>query len=89
MYDAAISGDDELRYHTATYLGSLGAPCYDAAWRLVGIHIGGEAGVNWGHTVDAIVRSLSAQGYRWDGSNGVYQVPWSAPQAAGPHVDLT
>ena len=51
MYDAAISGDDELRYHTATYLGSLGAPCYDVAWRLVGIHIGGEAGVNWGHTV--------------------------------------
>ncbi len=86
MYDAAIAGDDELRYHTATYSGSLGAPCYDAAWRLVGIHVGGEAGVNRGRTVEAIVRSLEARGYRWDRSNGVYQAPSAATQAADSHV---
>jgi hypothetical protein len=86
MYDATITGDDEVRYHTATYRGSLGAPCYDAAWRLVGIHIGGKAGFNWGRTVEALVRSLTAKGYRWDASNGVYQAQRVAPQTADSHV---
>ncbi len=85
MYDATAAGDDELTYHTATYSGSLGAPCFDAAWRLVGIHIGGEGALNRGRTLEAIVRSLRAKGYRWDGSNGVY-AELRAQQAAGPNV---
>jgi hypothetical protein len=89
MYDAAIAGDDAIGYDTATYPGSLGAPCFDAAWRLVGIHIGGQVGLNRGRTVEAIIRSLRAKGYRWDGSNGVYHAPRTTPKVpdsrAGEH----
>ena len=45
MYGCAGAEATTIWYHTATYSGSLGAPCYDAAWRLVGIHIGGEGAV--------------------------------------------
>ncbi|NEH32625.1 AAA family ATPase [Rhizobium ruizarguesonis] len=86
MYEGMGTGGDELTYQTDTYSGSLGAPCFDAAWRLVGIHIGGERGLNRGRTQEAIVRSLKEKGYRWDGSNGVYQELGAPPQTADPNV---
>jgi hypothetical protein len=84
MHEAMVAGDDEMTYQTATYAGSLGAPCFDAAWRLVGIHVGGEGRLNRGRTLEAVVRSLKEEGYRWDGSNGVYKEQRAEPQAAGP-----
>jgi hypothetical protein len=85
MYQVAIAGDDELTYQTATYPGAIGAPCFDVGWRLVGMHISGERDdLNRGRTVEAILRSLKAQGYRWDASSGIYEAPIT--QAADPHV---
>jgi hypothetical protein len=34
------SEGDEIFFRTASHRGSLGAPCYDHQWQLVGLHLG-------------------------------------------------
>jgi hypothetical protein len=61
-----------IRYRTSTQLGSMGAPCFDASWRLIGMHIGSENGVNnQGIGIEAIVAQLRGQQLDWNVSSGV------------------
>lgn len=85
-HEMSASQVDEVRYQTATYSGSLGAPCFDADWRIIGIHVGSEGGVNRGRTIDAIIRALAIAGYGWDSSRGIYRAVTAEPTPAGSHV---
>lgn len=78
--------DDTFHYRTSTLSGSLGAPVFDAQWRLLGIHVGGEreVGDNYGVTLDKVVRGLQANGYDWDRSIGIS--PVFAATSAGDHA---
>ena len=82
---AVSASGEELRYDTATYLGSSGAPLFDAAWRLVGVHFGTEA-ANRAVGVETLVSELMARGYIWDSSNGVYLASKAQAPAAGVHI---
>ncbi len=85
-HDPSTGDPDELTYQSASYLGSLGAPCFDADWRLAGIHVGGEGGINRGRTIEAMVGALATAGYGWDASRGIYRAPTAQPEAASSHV---
>lgn len=55
-----------MRYRTNTEPGSSGSPCFDLAWRLVGLHHSGEpgfqaAGWNEGIPIETIFANLSAE----------------------------
>lgn len=71
---------DELRYKTETYPGSLGAPCFDASWHIIGINYARVDGVNIGRSINAITAALHAAGYGWDASRGIHPL---ATQASG------
>jgi hypothetical protein len=67
----ADSGD-KIRYRTSTREASMGAPCFDAHWRLLGMHVGATPRHgNEGIAIEAITRRLEDRGYKWDVAGGV------------------
>jgi hypothetical protein len=64
---------DQLRYRTSTALGSLGAPCFDTSWRLIGIHTSHDAAKQWneGVSIEAVLRDLESAGFTWSTSSGI------------------
>lgn len=91
-HHASASTPNELRYLTATYFGSLGAPCFDIDWRIVGVHVGAAGGVNRGRPIDSIIHALSGAGYGWDTSRGIYQMVRAESETvrsiAGQHDEI-
>lgn len=61
-----------IYYRTSTHVGSTGAPCFDADWRLVGMHVGSaEGSLNHGIGIESIVEQLHGDHFVWDVSSGV------------------
>ncbi|TDF56779.1 AAA family ATPase [Cupriavidus sp. L7L] len=69
-----IRDDGEgLYYRTSTLPGAMGAPCFDARWRLLGVHVGTDLkSLNHGLSVTEIGDQLAARGLAWNASGGVY-----------------
>lgn len=72
--DGLIRDDGGLiQYRTSTQPGSMGAPCFDANWRLVGMHVGSDtSSLNHGIGIASIVEQLRDQHFVWDVSSGVH-----------------
>ncbi|MFP3604668.1 AAA family ATPase [Paraburkholderia sp. SIMBA_053] len=68
-----------LYYRTATQPGAMGAPCFDARWRLLGVHVGTDGkSLNHGLSVMEIGDQLAARGLAWNASGGVYATATAA-----------
>lgn len=86
------AGRTRVRYRTNTEPGSSGSPCFDLAWRLVGLHHSGEpgyqhAGCNEGIPIDTIFTNLPAiaQSVLAESRRKVAPVPPApVPEAAVP-----
>jgi hypothetical protein len=65
-----------IHYRTATHAGSMGAPCFDQNWQLVGMHVGSDTkSVNQGIAIATILDLLREKQFIWDLSAGVYRDP--------------
>lgn len=50
-------------YRNNTEVGSTGAPCFDANWNLVALHLGGNADGGFGVPFATILAHLTDRGY--------------------------
>ena len=86
--------DGKIRYRTSTLYGSMGGPCFDAAWRLIGIHIGshlGDGGTtesNEGIAIAAVLADLRAQQCVWDPTSGIVRTAGAAAASHEVRGDL-
>lgn len=86
--DGLIPGDGPfIEYRTSTQAGSMGAPCFDANWRLIGVHVGSGTGpYNRGIGIATIIEQLREHNLVWD-VQGVYPDP-SKIESAGHQGDF-
>jgi tetratricopeptide (TPR) repeat protein len=89
--DAGVVREDEgfIFYRAATYPAATGAPCLDADFQLLGMHVGRAAdGLNRGVGLELILRQLGEAGLRYDVTSGVHELSETAGEPVGAAADL-
>jgi AAA ATPase domain/Trypsin-like peptidase domain/Effector-associated domain 1 len=77
-----------IHYRTATHEGSSGSPCFDARWRLIGVHASHDGRRGEGYAMTGIVADLQAAGFTWTPSAGVHATTRSSPGGEGALDDV-
>lgn len=80
--------DGTLTYAVSTHPGSMGAPCFDAAWQFLGIHVSAGSRHNRGVSAQGVVAALRARGFAWSASTGVQEDAGAAPRPALPPIAM-
>jgi AAA ATPase domain/Trypsin-like peptidase domain/Effector-associated domain 1 len=75
-----------IKYRASTHPGSMGAPCFDSQWRLLGMHAAQAASGDWneGVSIDAILQHLATSGFSWTRSEGIKYTAAPQAQSAAP-----